>query len=147
MNFTPYIWILVMIVMAIMEGVTAQLVSVWFVLGALVAAVVGFFVPSFTVQFAVFAVVSLLCLAVTRPIVKKAKQTKLVPTNADRNIGRIAVVTEEINNTLGTGRASIGGESWMARSSDDSVIPVGTEVKVESISGVKIMVKLEKARI
>lgn len=147
MNYMPYVWISIMIVMAIMEGVTTQLVSIWFVLGALAAAVVGFFVPLFTVQFAVFAIVSLLCLAVTRPLVKKAKKTKFVPTNADRNIGRIAVVTEEINNTMGTGRAKLGGESWTARAADDSIIPVGSEVKVESISGVKLMVKFEKAKI
>lgn len=147
MEFMPYVWIGVMIVMAVAEGITSQLVSVWFVVGALVAAIVSSFVPIFTVQFLVFAVVSLLCLVITRPLVKKAKSTKFEPTNADRNIGRVAIVTEEINNTLGTGRAQIGGESWKARTLDNTVVPEGAEVKVESISGVKLIVSFAKNKI
>lgn len=147
MNYLPYVWIAVMIVMAVLEGVTTQLVSIWFVVGALVTAVVSFFVPSFAVQFIVFAVVSLLCLTVTRPLVKNARKVDFIPTNADRNIGKIAVVTQEINNKLGTGQVSVGGNTWTARTTEDTVVAVGTEVKVESINGVKLMVSPEKAKV
>ena len=37
MDYMPYVWIAVMVIMAIFEGVTTQLVSVWFVVGALAA--------------------------------------------------------------------------------------------------------------
>ena len=73
MDYMPYVWIAVMIIMAVFEGVTTQLVSVWFVCGALAAAIVSFFVPSFAVQFAVFVGVSLILLLVTKPLVRKAR--------------------------------------------------------------------------
>ena len=142
MDYMPYVWIAVMVVMAIFEGLTTQLVSVWFVCGALAAAIVSFFVPVFAVQFGVFVGVSLLLLLVTKPLVKKAREVKPEPTNADRNIGKIAVVTQEINNTAGTGQVKLGGNTWTARTVNDEVIPEGTEVTVKEISGVKLMVAL-----
>ena len=142
MDCMPYVWIAVMVVMAIFEGVTTQLVSVWFVCGALVAAIVSFFVPVFSVQFGVFVGVSLLLLLVTKPLVKNAREVEPEPTNADRNIGKIAVVTQEINNTAGTGQVKLGGNTWTARTVNDEVIPEGVEVTVKEISGVKLMVAL-----
>lgn len=140
MDYMPYVWIGIMIIMAVFEGVTTQLVSVWFVCGALGAAIVSFFVPVFAVQFAVFVGVSLILLLVTKPLVKKAREVKTEPTNADRNIGKIAVVTQEINNTAGTGQVKLGGNTWTARTVNDEIIPEGAEVTVREISGVKLMV-------
>lgn len=145
MDYLPYVWIAVMIIMAIFEGLTTQLVSIWFVVGALITAVVSFFVPSFAIQIILFAGISLLCLVVTRPLVRKAKQINFEPTNADRNIGKVAIVTQEINNNLGTGQVSVGGNTWTARTLKDDVVPVGAQVKVEAINGVKLMVTPEKA--
>ena len=142
MDYMPYVWIAVMIIMAVFEGVTTQLVSVWFVCGALVAAIVSFFVPVFAVQFVVFVAVSLVLLLVTKPLVKKAKDIRPEPTNADRNIGKIAIVTQEINNTAGTGQVKLGGNTWTARTVNDEIIPEGAEVTVREISGVKLMVTL-----
>lgn len=142
MDYMPYVWIAVMVIMAVFEGVTTQLVSVWFVCGALAAAIVSFFVPVFAVQFAVFVGVSLILLLVTKPLVKKAKEIKPEPTNADRNIGKIAIVTQEINNTAGTGQVKLGGNTWTARTVNDEIIPEGAEVTVREISGVKLMVAL-----
>ncbi len=140
MDYLPYIWIAVMVIMAIFEGVTTQLVSVWFVIGALFAAIVSFLVPDFGIQFGVFVGVSLILLVVTKPLVKKAKEVKTEPTNADRNIGKIAIVTQEINNTAGTGQVKLGGNTWTARSLNDQVVPEGAKVTVREISGVKLMV-------
>ena len=140
MDYMPYVWIGIMIIMAVFEGVTTQLVSVWFVCGALGAAIVSFFVPNFGVQFLVFVGVSLLLLLVTKPFVKKVREVKSEPTNADRNIGKIAVVTQEINNTAGTGQVKLGGNTWTARTVNDEIIPEGAEVTVREISGVKLMV-------
>jgi len=140
MDYMPYVWIAVMIIMAVFEGVTSQLVSVWFVVGALVAAIVSFFVPSFALQFFVFVIVSLILLLVTKPLVRKARSTKPEPTNADRNIGKTAIVTQEINNNAGTGQVKLAGNTWTARTLDDEIIPEGAKVTVKEISGVKLMV-------
>ncbi len=140
MSYMPYVWVGVMVLMAVLEGITTQLVSVWFVLGALAAAIVSFFVPVFPIQFLIFVVVSMLLLIFTRPLVKKAKTVHAEPTNADRNIGKTAVVTQEINNLAGTGQVKLGGNTWTARAADEEVIAVGVNVIVKEISGVKLMV-------
>ncbi len=130
-----------MVIAAIAEGLTMQLVSIWFFFGALVAAVTAFFGLTFPMQFILFVVVSFGCLVATRPFVRKWTQSlKAEPTNADRNIGKVGVVTEEINNTLGTGRVTVAGNDWTARTVDDTVVSQGEKVTVESISGVKLMV-------
>jgi len=141
MDSFPIFWISVMVIMAILEGVTTQLVSVWFVAGALAASVVSFYVPNFTIQFVVFVSVSLILLLVTKPIVKKLKNVKPEPTNADRNIGKTAVVVQEINNSAGTGQVKLQGNTWTARAVGDEVIPEGSKVTVKEISGVKLMVE------
>lgn len=55
-------------------------------------------------------------------------------------MGRVAVVTEPIDNVLAMGRVSVLGSDWTARSMDGAVIPAGTRVKVERIEGVKLIV-------
>lgn len=146
MNFLPYVWIGLMIILAVVEFSTSNLVTIWFVVGALATAVVSFFVPSFAVQLIVFVLVSFISLIATRPLMKKIKKTKFEPTNADRNIGKIAVVTQEINNVAGTGQVKLGGEIWTARTVDGEVVPEGTQVTVEKISGVKLMVSAMSTR-
>ena len=77
MEIMPYIWFAVTILMAILEGTTYQLVSIWFGLGALVTTVVSIFVPElFWLQLIVFIAVSVISLIITRPIVKKLKSNK-----------------------------------------------------------------------
>ena len=133
MDYLPYIWIAVMILAAVFEGITTQLVSVWFVIGALVAAIISFFVPNFAVQFALFVGVSLFMLIITKPFVKKLKQ-------ADRNIGKTAVVIQQINNTTGTGQVKLAGTTWTARTVNGEIVDEGQKVTVQEISGVKLIV-------
>ena len=59
------------IFMLLCEGFTTQLVSIWFVLGSVCAAVTTIFTSDITIQSAVFLVVSLVSLIVTRPLVKR----------------------------------------------------------------------------
>ncbi len=142
MDIMPFIWIAVIVVMAIIEGVTAQLVSVWFVAGALAAAIVSFFTPSFPIQLFVFVGVSVVLLAATRPFVRKLKaSTKVVPTNADRFIGKTAVVLEDIEDVKGSGQVKVGGSVWSAKTAAGVKIPKGSEVTVKEIVGVKLIVE------
>lgn len=140
MDFMQYFWLAVMIVLAVFEGVTTQLVSIWFVGGAIVAAIMSFYVDSVTAQFCVFVAVSLVLLIVTKPFVQKIKRVEPEATNADRNIGKTAVVIQEINNNEGTGQVKIFGNTWTARTENDEIVPTGAEVTVREISGVKLIV-------
>ena len=136
-----FVWISVVIVLSILELVTTQLVSIWFVIAGIVTLIVSLFIDSIPLQIAIFVVLTVLLLIVTKPLVKKIMDFKKVSTNSDKNIGRKAFVTTEINTQTETGEVKIDSMLWLARSVDDTVIPQNSEVIIESIKGVKLFVK------
>lgn len=145
MNDMFWFWLTVAVIMAVIEGITPALVTIWFMFGALAAMVLSIFVQSFAVQFAVFAGVSAVLLIFTRPLVKKIfRKTKTVYTNADRIIGQEGVVTEEISNLENKGQITVLGQVWSAKSQDGSIIPFDKTVTVCSIHGVKAIVKIKE---
>lgn len=142
MEYMPYVWLSVAVVLAIVEISTTQLVSLWFVLGAAVTAVCSatFLKNQLIWQIIIFLFISAVLLLLTRPFVKKLKTNDGVRTNSDRNIGKIALVTSDINPDNGTGQVRVGSEKWSAKTIDGSVIKEGTNVKVVAIEGVKLIV-------
>lgn len=140
-QYMPFIWIGFAILMGICEAATTQLVSIWFVIGALAAALTSAFTPSILIQSIVFIAVSLVSLLVTRPLVKKLKiKNKKTGTNADRLIGQTGVVTKELPDALTVGQVKVLGEVWSAKS-EQAPIEEGKLVKVLSIDGVKLIVE------
>lgn len=137
----PYIWLAVIVVMSLVEASTAQLVSIWFVLGAIVSLIVSVFVPSVLIQLAVFVLVALITLVCTRPFVKKLMHFKKEDTNLGRYIGKTALVIKDINNELGEGQVNVSGSIWTARSVNGEIIETGKSVVVRSIEGVKLNVE------
>jgi membrane protein implicated in regulation of membrane protease activity len=135
------IWAIAIVAFAVAEGMTAQLVSIWFVFGSIVGLISALCDADIWVQIILFVAVTIITLLATRPIVKKKLYTKVQPTNADRCIGQEGVVTEEINNLSPSGQVKADGKIWTARSSDKSIIPQGTVVIIEKIDGVKLIVK------
>ena len=74
-----------------------QLVSIWFVLGSVCAAITTIFTSDITIQSAVFLVVSLVSLIVTRPLVKRfKKRNKITGTNAERHIGQVGFILSDL---------------------------------------------------
>lgn len=140
-SIMPYIWLIVIIVMSVIEALTAQLVSIWFVIGAVAALIVSIITPSITIQTATFIVVTIITLLATRPFVKKILNFKKEDTNIGRYIGKTGVVISKIDNSLGKGQVNVSGNVWTARSQDDTIIEEGLDVVVMSIEGVKLIVK------
>ena len=141
-EYMLFVWLVLFVLFLIAEALTAQLATIWFAAGALVALILEIAgVQSIAVQIVVFLTVSALTLIATRPLVKKMVKTKTVATNADRNIGCEAVVTEKIDNLAATGAVKINGNIWTARSADESTIETGAVVITEKIDGVKIIVR------
>ncbi|MCR5694246.1 MAG: NfeD family protein [Clostridia bacterium] len=136
------IWAVVFAVMLIVEVATSGLVSVWFCAGSLVALVLAIFDVPVLWQCVAFTAVSIIALILTRPLAKKFLKKKKTPTNSDRIIGKRGLVCETINNLSGTGSIKVEGLVWSARNVVGTVIPEGTYVTVESIEGVKAVVKL-----
>ena len=134
-------WLIFTVVMAVLEGLTVQLVSVWFAVGGLAACITSLFTDSIPIQAVVFVVVTAIALVVTRPLVKKLRKKKAEPTNADRYLGKTAVVVERIDNENATGLVKVDNQKWTARSVDGSPIEEGLTVTVAAIEGVKLMVQ------
>ena len=129
-------WVVALVVFLIVEAVTAGLVSIWFVFGSLVALICAALGAAVWLQIFWFVIVSVATL------VKRYVDSRSVATNADRSIGRAAVVTERIDNLAATGAVKLDGVVWTARSTDDAVaIETGERVTVRAIEGVKLIVE------
>lgn len=135
-------WVVALVVFLIVEAVTAGLVSIWFVFGSLVALICAALGAAVWLQIFWFVIVSVATLVLTRPLVKRYVDSRSIATNADRSIGRAAVVTERIDNLAATGAVKLDGVVWTARSTDDAVaIETGEHVTVRAIEGVKLIVE------
>ena len=133
-------WLALLILFGVGEAITVGLTSVWFAVGALGGLICALVGGNIWIQIGAFLLMSGLSMALVRPLAKRFLTPGYSATNADRVIGEEAVVILEINNLLGQGQVNIAGQSWTARSQDDSIIPVGEKVRVLRIEGVKVFV-------
>ena len=131
-------WLMLMIVLAIIEAFTINLVTIWFAFGALVTAFVALITTNMDIQLAVFVFTSIIALIATRPIITRLKNDEMTPTNRDRVIGKIGLVTEEITK-LEPGEVKVDGKRWSAVSKNQ--IQKDRKVEILSIDGVKLHVK------
>jgi membrane protein implicated in regulation of membrane protease activity len=139
-----WVWLGAAAVFAVLEAVTVRLVSIWFVCGAVAAMLAAVLHASLTAQILLFAAVSAVALAATRPLMRRMTRGKITRTNADRVLGREAKVTEIVDNDAPSGAVYVDGKTWTARSADGAVIPVGAQVTVKEIAGVKLVVEEKK---
>lgn len=134
-------WLIVFIVLVASEAATVGLVCIWFAVGAVGGFLVAILGGQFWFQLIVFAAVSTLALALIRPAAARCFRIKRSPTNADRVVGQTAAVTETIDNEAASGQVKVLGQVWTARSTLGIVIPVGAQVKIQRIEGVKVFVE------
>ena len=135
-----WIWLALLVGFVVVEALTIQLVSVWFICGAFCAMLAALLGVDILIQCFVFLAVSVLLLALLRPLVKNKLITPIVATNTDMIIGKVGVVKETIDNDLGCGRITVNGQLWSARSYYGAVISEGVKVTVYAIDGVKLIV-------
>ena len=136
------VWLVAMIVLLIIEGIVPGLVSIWFAIGAFAAMISAILGAPLWLQVLWFFAVSILTLCLTRPFAKKYVNSRATPTNADMLIGKECVVTEAIDNVLGTGTVTVGGKVWTARTEEpDGKAETGKVMTVVKIEGVKLIVK------
>lgn len=136
-----YVWIALAIVMVLVEITTVQLVSVWFMAGALCAALTTLFTDSVVIQLAVFVGVSLLALLLTRPLVRRLKENRVqLRTNIDRLPGEKGVMLKPVENTESVGQAKVLGKVWSVKT-DNPPLKEGDTVRVIAVDGVKLIVE------
>ena len=136
-----YAWLALIVVFIVLEAATVNLVSVWFIGGAVAGLVCAILGAGTLLQVTVFILVSALMLALLRPVLKKYLRVKPTKTNADRLLGQEALVTEKIDNLQETGSIRINGVLWTAKSLEDAQIPTGTRVIIRRIEGAKVYVE------
>lgn len=92
------------------------------------------------VSVGVFALVSVACLAIVRPVARRHMRTpRAVRTGVAALVGTEAVVLEPVDGR--DGRIKLAGEVWSARAYDgDSVFAVGQRVHVLEIDGATALV-------
>lgn len=133
-------WGIIFIVALIAEIASMQLVSIWFAVGAVGAFGASMLHLPFWAQLAVFVLLSVILLLVTRPLLTKLRVKQQLRSNADLNLGEKAVVIETIDGAHGTGRVRLNGVDWMAVSETGSIIPADTVVTVMRVEGAKLFV-------
>ena len=117
-------WLLLAAIFIVIEIITLGLTTIWFAGGAL------------------FLIVSIVLLILTRPLAVKYLDSKTEKTNSEALIGQRALVTQKINNLNATGQAKAGGMEWTARAKEEgTIIPEGEIVTILEIQGVKLIVE------
>ena len=94
--------------------------------------------PNVLAQTAVFLVVSLVCLVLMRPLVRKKDAKAAVPTNADRNVGQTAEVIAAVEPAR-PGRARLSGVDWAARC--DVPLAEGQLAEVVAVEGTTLVLR------
>lgn len=141
-QYMPIVWIGFVIFMLLCEGFTTQLVSIWFAVGALCAAVSSLITSSVLVQVIVFIVVTCGTLIATKPLVDKYKKGhKDVKTNSDRLIGQTGVMLTDIDTLEAVGQVKVSGEVWTAKLKNPTPVKKDDKVKILAIEGVKMIVE------
>lgn len=134
------LWLIIIILLTFLEVITIGLVSIWFVISALISLILSFFISSFYIQFAVFVLLGIIFMVTTRPILEKLLVSNKENTNLDRVVGMKAKATQDIlKNEIG--EVKVDGKIWSAISKEE--ILKGETVKIKKIEGVKLVVEKE----
>lgn len=135
-----WIWLGLIITLTLIELLTANLVTVWYIASAILALVLSIFIDNYLIQFSVFVIVGTILLFTTRDYLMKLLVKKKEKTNLDRVVGMTGVVTEEISKNK-PGEVKVDGKKWTAIS--NKKIKVDSIVKILEIDGVKLKVEEE----
>lgn len=140
------VWTILAIVFAVLEGITLGLTTIWFAMGSLagmVMAMLGFGVP---VQLTAFMVFALLTFAFIRPLAQKVLKVGNTKTNVDSLIGKRGLVHVAIT-PYKVGQVKVNGQIWTSKAElDDAEIPVGQEIEVLRVDGVKLIVRATETK-
>lgn len=135
------VWLITLVVLVTGEAITVGLTFIWFAVGALGGLLVAVLGGAVWLQVVVFLALSAVTLVLVRPLAAKLLTPGISPTNADRILSQIALVTEDIDNIAETGQVKLFGQVWTARSENGEVIPAQTRVRILRIEGVKVFVR------
>ena len=136
------IWLGVFVLSILIEALTAELVSVFFACGSLIALIISFIpgVP-WWVQIVVFVVISGASLFGLRPLMSKVLNKEKRKTNVDEMIGKKGIMIKGCDE-LNYGEIKVNGVIWTAVSADEKeTINANEVVIIVAVKGNKLVVK------
>ena len=135
------VWLVVVILLVVIEAMTINLVTIWFIISGIITMFLSFFLNDLISQFAVFVLLGILLMLLTKPFLEELKKNKEEKLNLERIIGMQGVVIKEIKKNV-VGEVKVDGKTWSAIA--DKRITVDSDVVVLEIRGVKLVVSKVK---
>src|SRR5678815_1277286 len=141
------LWSILGAILIVAEMFTSGFVLLWFGIGALAAAFLGFIgVDSLVIQFMVFAIVSIGLTAASRTIFinyfSREKSGQSLRSCVDALPGKIGTVVSSSTGALHEGAVKVFGSTWTAYPAPgEPPLEAGERVCVESVEGASIYVK------
>lgn len=136
------IWILIIILLLIIEIMTVDLYSIWYVLSGIISFIISYFKNSISTNFLVQLIICIIFGTILLSLFRKKTiaylKSKNIIYNKDKQVGLIGIVSKRITKTK-DGQIIINNKTWNA--SSDKKLLVGTKVKVISVDGEKLRVK------
>ncbi len=133
-------WLLILAVLILIEIIALNLTTIWFAAGALLAFVVSLFYDNLVVELILFLAASFILLYYMRPFVLHYFNPQQAKRNYEGVIGKDGLVNITIDNISKTGKVTVDGQEWSARSFEGNIIEEGSRVRIHGISGVKLVV-------
>lgn len=141
MIYEVIIWFAIFIALIVIEALTADLLTVWFMPAAVICIILAAFNVPITVQVSVFFGLSIIMFILSKTVFKNHFKTKKSEkTNLDLIIGETGIVTEDIDNVAAKGTVKVNFQLWTARAKDGVTdIKAGDRVKIVAVEGVKLI--------
>ena len=139
-----HILIVLGIIALIAEVFTAGFISSAIGIGLFFAAIGNYLEFDTKWQILLFSLGVALTYFFVRPLIMRYGYKNKIKTNQTALMGRMGIVTEEINSKLNTGRIRIDGDDWKARGVNDDVISIGLTTEVVDIESIVLIVELKK---
>lgn len=132
-------WLIVAICAFVIDISTSNFCFMLFSIGAFIAAICGVLGIPFIIQVIIFAVISIISLAVGYPWLKKKYKVMhtSIPLMEETYIGRVMKSEKEISNKA---QVKVSGEYWTVVNEGD-IIHEGDKFVITGIEGIKLKIK------
>jgi len=137
-------WAILSGIMAILEIIIPGLVTIWFALSALIVMFLSNFIGDSLTQFLIFAVLSIIFLIFTRPVLRKYIELQR-KTNFDSSMKGMDVKVERVVDARKTEKeyeVKFKGSIWTGVS--EEMLSSGEVVKIKGFRGNKIILEKNK---
>jgi len=131
------LWFIIGGAFIITEIFVPGFVLIWFGIGAIIAGFSALLGASQPFQIAIFFVISIASLVITKVFLKKKEEKETYKVGAERLVGKTAIVTKTII-PGNFGEVKIEGELWIAQANEK--IRYDEKVIIEKIDGAHLVV-------